>query len=209
MADKETSLPPGDDTRPSIFLKLKRSDSAPREVAWREFYRRYAPVISAYARRRGASEQQAEEVVQNVICGFFEASPRFEYDPARGRFRGYLKACVGRAMGRLARLSSKRSAVPVEELKIPDERGGNDEEIWEQLWRQQLLRRAVEMARKHYSRKGKLQTFLAFEQNVLLGASASDTAQKLGMSVGSVHTAKTRVTDKLREIRETLEDEEG
>jgi hypothetical protein len=97
----------------------------------------------------------------------------------------------------------------VEELKIPDERGGNDEQIWEQLWRQQILRRAVEIARQHYSHKGKLKTFLAFEQNVLLGVSASDTAKKLGMNVASVHTAKTRVTEKLKEIRETLEDEEG
>lgn len=202
-------MPPGTETRPSIFLKLKRSDPAPREVAWRQFYNHYAPVISGYARRKGATEQQADEIVQNVICGFFEASPRFEYDPARGRFRGYLKACVGRAMGRLHRASASRGTVPVEELSIPDSRSGNDEEIWEQLWRQQILRRAVEIVRQQYSRKGKLQTFQAFEQNVLLGVSAPDTATKLGMSVGSVHTAKTRVTEKLKEIRQTLEDEEG
>jgi DNA-directed RNA polymerase specialized sigma24 family protein len=97
----------------------------------------------------------------------------------------------------------------VDELQLPDARAAGEEELWERLWRHQLLRRAVEIAREHYSRKGKLQTFLAFEQSVLLGKPAAETAQALGMNIGSVHTAKTRVTDKLREIRATLEDEEG
>src|SRR4051794_8411579 len=88
-------------TRPSIFLRLKQSDRAPRELAWRQFYDQYAPVISSYARRKGASPQQAEEIVQDVISGFYAASPKFIYDPARGRFRGYLKTCVARARSRI------------------------------------------------------------------------------------------------------------
>jgi RNA polymerase sigma-70 factor (ECF subfamily) len=210
MAEIDPTTPPQlTSTRPSIFLKLKRTDPVPRELAWRQFYDRYAPVIFDYARRRGASAQQADEVVQNVIGGFFEASPRFAYDPARGRFRGYLKSCVGHALSRMQGVRSRHDPVPVDELELPDARAAGEEEPWERLWRHQLLRRAVEIAREHYSRKGKLQTFLAFEQSVLLGKSAAETAQALGMNIGSVHTAKTRVTDKLREIRATLEDEEG
>ena len=210
MAEIDPTTPPQlTSTRPSIFLKLKRTDPAPRELAWRQFYDRYAPVIFDYARRRGASAQQADEVVQNVIGGFFEASPRFVYDPARGRFRGYLKSCVGRALARMHGTRARRDPVPVDEMHLPDDRARDEAELWERLWRQQLLRRAVEIARQHYSRKGKLQTFLAFEQNVLQGKPAADTARALGMNVGSVHTAKTRVTEKLREIRATLEDEEG
>jgi RNA polymerase sigma-70 factor (ECF subfamily) len=178
-------------------------------LAWRQFYDRYAPVILGYARRKGASDQQAEEVVQNVIAGFFEASPRFVYDPARGRFRGYLKTCVARSMSRSRRESSRNAPVPVDELDVADARHDEDDELWEQLWRQQLLRRAVEITRDHYARRGKLKTFEAFEQNVLLGAPAPQVAQKLDMNVASVHTAKMRVTEKLKEIRAILQDEEG
>lgn len=206
-AEALSAPPPDTSTRASIFLKLNCSDSKPREVAWRQFYDRYAPVIFDYAQRKGASGQQADEVVQNVICGFFEASPRFVYDPARGRFRGYLKACVARALSRFRHVISRNGPVPIDELEVPDER--SDDDLWEKLWRQQLLRRAVEITREHYSRKGKLKTFFAFEQNVLLGASAPKTAHKLGINVASVHAAKTRVTEKLREIRATLENEEG
>src|SRR5262245_64504047 len=87
-------------TRASIFMKLKASDAQPRELAWKQFYDRYAPVISSYAYRNGANRQQADEIVQDIICGFFEAGPRFVYDPTRGRFRAYLMACVVRALQR-------------------------------------------------------------------------------------------------------------
>jgi RNA polymerase sigma-70 factor, ECF subfamily len=223
MASGDPTTLQGTATRSSIFLKLQTSDAGPREVAWRQFYDRYAPVISGYARRKGASAQQADEVVQNVISGFFEASPRFVYDPAQGRFRGYLKSCVSRALARVNRRRSTapttpsssgaaaaaaRAAVSIDELELPDKRV-DEQDLWERLWRQQLLRRAVEVARQHYSRKGKLKTFLAFEQNVLFGVPAADVAKDLGMKVNSVHAAKVRLTEKVRQIRAMLEEEEG
>jgi RNA polymerase sigma-70 factor (ECF subfamily) len=196
-------------TRASIFVKLKTSDLQPRELAWRQFYQRYAPVISSYAYRNGATRQQADEIVQDIISGFFEASPRFVYDPARGRFRGYLKACVVRALQRRKLTRSRACAVSVDELDVlPDKRGKSDDELWENLWQQQILRRAMEIVREQYTRKGKLLTFQAFEQNVVKGIDASETAKSLGMNVASVHAAKSRVTEKLREVRALLDDEE-
>jgi RNA polymerase sigma-70 factor (ECF subfamily) len=192
-------------TRASIFLKLRNTDEAPRELAWRQFYDRYAPVIAGYARARGADRQLADEVVQDVICGFFAVSPRFVYDPSRGRFRGYLRTCAAHALSRL-RAGRAPAGARVEELPIVDPRDGD---VWETLWQQQVLRRAMAQARQHYERFGKLQTFQAFEQNVVLGRSGAETASIVGMSVASVHAAKLRVTEKLREIRATIEDEEG
>src|SRR5438093_9724910 len=148
-------------TRASIFIRLKTSDAQPRELAWEHFYQRYAPVISSYAYRNGANRQLAEEVVQDVICGFFEASPRFVYDPSRGRFRGYLKTCVGRALQRRKLSSSRGREVSMDDIDVPEQRGSGgragDDELWEKLWQQQILRRAMEMVREQYARKGKLQ----------------------------------------------------
>ncbi len=192
-------------TRPSIFLRLKQSDPAPREVAWRQFYDRYAPVIANFARRKGANKQQSDEVVQDVIAGFFAASPRFVYDPSRGRFRAYLKTCAMHALSRIRGALSPSPEVPVDDMQIIDD---HDEQLWDRLWQQQVLRRAMEIVRDHYTRKGKLETFLAFEQNVVFGHPAAQVAKELGINVGSVHTAKTRVTEKLREIRAAIEDEE-
>jgi RNA polymerase sigma-70 factor (ECF subfamily) len=198
---------PATATRASIFMRLKTTDAQPRELAWRQFYDRYAPVISSYAYRNGASRQQAEEIVQDIIAGFFETSPRFVYDPSRGRFRAYLKTCVVRALSRGKFSRDRARAVPVElSDEVPDPR---DDGLWEKLWQQQMICRAMEIVRENYTRKGKLLTFQAFEMNVVKNVSASETAKSLGMSVTSVHTAKSRVTDKLRDVRAMLEDEEG
>src|SRR5215211_372973 len=87
-------------TRASVFLRLKETDPAPRELAWQAFHDRYAPMIHGYARRKGATPQQAEDIVQDVMLGFFSASPRFVYNPSVVRFRGYLRVCVHRALKR-------------------------------------------------------------------------------------------------------------
>src|SRR4051794_15590859 len=99
-------------TPASIFVRLKQSDPAPRELAWQQFYHQYAPVIANYARQRGASAQQADEVVQDVISGFFAASPKFVYNPSRGRFRSYLKTCAIRALSRIHGASVPAQDVP-------------------------------------------------------------------------------------------------
>jgi RNA polymerase sigma-70 factor (ECF subfamily) len=193
-------------TPASIFLRLKQSDPAPRELAWQQFYAQYAPVIANYARQRGASAQQADEAVQDVMSGFFAASPRFVYDPKRGRFRAYLKTCASRAVARIHSAAVRAQDVPTEELEIVDDR---DEALWQRLWQQQILRRALDAVREHYAHNGKLATFQAFELNVVEGLPAPEVAKRLGMNVQSVHTAKNRVTEKLRAIRATLHDEEG
>lgn len=193
-------------TPASIFLRLKQSDRAPRELAWQRFYAQYAPVIANYARQRGASAQQADEVVQDVMSGFFAASPRFVYDPQRGRFRAYLKTCASRAVARIHGAAVRAQDVPTEDLEVVDDR---DEALWQRLWQQQILRRALDAAREHYAHNGKIETFQAFELNVVEGIPAPQVAKRLGMNVQSVHTAKNRVTEKLRAIRATLHDEEG
>jgi RNA polymerase sigma-70 factor (ECF subfamily) len=193
-------------TRPSIFLRLKATDAAPREMAWRQFYHRYGPVIEGYARRRGASRQQADEVVQCVVAGFFAASPRFVYEPSRGRFRGYLRTCALHALARLRAALPPAQDVPVEQVQVVDPHDG---ELWDRLWQQQVLRRAMDVVREHYTRRGKLETFLAFEQNVIFARPAPEVARALGLSVASVHAAKSRVTEKLREVRTLLDDEDG
>src|SRR5688572_10212488 len=89
-------------TNPSIFLRLNRTDTRARQIAWREFHDRYAPIISTFARKLGAPPQDLDDVVQDVLVGFYSTAPTFVYDPAKGRFRGYLKTCACHAMRKRA-----------------------------------------------------------------------------------------------------------
>jgi len=69
-----------------------------REFAWDDFRKTYAPVIAGFAGKLGVRGADIDDVIQDVMLGFFAHSASFVYDPARGRFRGYLKVCTFRAM---------------------------------------------------------------------------------------------------------------
>src|SRR5690349_1099303 len=88
---------PADATRATLLIRLN-GGRPEREVAWAEFHELYAPVISGFARRMGARAQEVDDLVQEVLKAFFCATPEFAYDPAKGRFRGYLKTCVWHKM---------------------------------------------------------------------------------------------------------------
>lgn len=197
-----------DPTRASLLLRLKEGGPS-REVAWTEFYRAYAPVIAGFARRMGVRQDQVDDLVQDVMKGFFSAAPEFEYSPARGRFRGYLKTCVChklQAMNRAgrARLPVKGSADPA---ALPEAEQPAVEMIWQDVWETQKLRRAVEVVRQRYAvNESRRRTFRAFEMHVQLDRPVDQVARELGMSTESVRAAKTRVSRAVREAFDSLEE---
>src|SRR5262245_20117363 len=89
-------------TNISLLKKLNDPGTTVRTSAWEQFRRFYAPIIAGFARNMGARPQDIDDAIQEVMLGFFSASPTFKYDPAKGRFRGYLKACTFRALQRIA-----------------------------------------------------------------------------------------------------------
>ena len=74
-------------TRPSLLVRIRRRDD---QNAWAEFVEIYVPLIHAYARRRGLQEADAANLTQDELGAVMKNADRFEYDPSRGRFRGWL-----------------------------------------------------------------------------------------------------------------------
>ena len=190
-------------TNPSIFLRLNRTERTPRELAWAEFRTRYAPVIAAFAKRFGVTSHDADDVVQDVILGFYAKSPTFVYEPARGRFRAYLKACTIHALQKRAGAARTKKTVPLGEL---DPAAPEGERAWEELWSQQLLRRALEQTRTQYNDRD---TFRAFMLTAIDGKSPADAAAQLGMTLASVYKARARVTEAVRARLDVLSAAEG
>jgi RNA polymerase sigma-70 factor (ECF subfamily) len=189
-------------TNPSIFLRLKQSDAAPREFAWAEFHGRYAPIIGAFARRLGAREQDVDDVVQDVMIGFFSTSPTFVYDPGKGRFRGYLKVCTYRATKSHLGKAGHIQGVPLDRID-PDALAV--EQVWSDVWEQDLLARAIEQLR---AKMGHTKTFEAFEQYVGHSRPAQEVADQLEIHLTTVYHAKEQVTRLLRETMRGLDEEE-
>jgi RNA polymerase sigma factor (sigma-70 family) len=189
-------------TNPSIFLRLNRTDTRLRELAWQEFRDRYAPVIAGFARNFGAHRQDIDDVIQQVLLGFFAKSPAFVYDPARGRFRGYLKTCTCNILRNKAAHDARRQARPLDEID-PD--SVQVEQVWNDLWEEQLVQRAVAAVRGEFAGG---RTFRAFEMYVILDRPAQDVASELGMHIDSVYRAKEQVAAKIRQHLRVIRTEE-
>jgi RNA polymerase sigma-70 factor (ECF subfamily) len=189
-------------TNPTIFLRLNATSEKPREIAWDEFGRRYAPVISAFARRLGAKPQDVDDIVQDVLLGFFLKSPTFTYDPNKGRFRGYLKVCTYRALRKRVGHELRLAGKPLDEI---DAESVPVDQVWNDVWEQEILRRALEEIRETM---GTTKTFMAFEKYVVLDQSAQSVAEKLDMHVNSVYRAKEQITKLLQDRVLAMTDED-
>ena len=136
------------------------------------------------------------------MLAFFQVSPRFEYDPSKGRFRGYLKRITRQAVAELSHRAG-RAGTPAEDLDDAD--SARLDEAWDRLWAEQLLQRAVEEARGKFEPR----TMEAFDLFARRGVPAEEVARRLEMSVNSVHHAKSRVMNVVGEIVERIRAEEG
>jgi RNA polymerase sigma-70 factor (ECF subfamily) len=179
------------ETRATLLQRLKADGSA-REIAWGEFVALYSPDISRFALARGVRPDGVEEVVQDVVGGFFAAQPRFSYDPAKGRFRAYLMACVANVIrSRLRRRVAEHEAASA----LMVESAAADEADWDAAWKKSALDAAVARLRDRYSDNP---TFQAFEAVVIRGQPPDAVAASVGLSRDSVYQAKTRLLAKLR-----------
>jgi RNA polymerase sigma factor (sigma-70 family) len=193
-------------TRATLLLRLK-SGGPVGKLAWEQFHYRYAPMISGFARRMGAGDQNIDDIVQDVMLSFFSASPTFQYDPAKGRFRGFLKTCTFRALVKHAKKNKRWGGQALSEEQADSL---EVQAAWEDVWEQELLRRALKAAKKQYSgTEAMKKTFQAFEQYVLNERDADEVAKELDLSRDSVHQAKRRITKALSEHLKQLRETEG
>lgn len=192
----------GTSTNPTIFLRLKATDEAPREIAWSQFAVRYVPIINSFARRFGARQQDIDDVVQDVMLGFFLKSPTFVYDPSKGRFRSYLKVCAYRALRKRMGKDLKVAGRPLDQV---DENEMAIEQLWNDVWEQDKLRRALDAVR---ASMGETKTYRAFEQYVVFNNSADVVAESLEMHINSVYRAKEQVTKLLQEKVASIGDDD-
>lgn len=189
-------------TRPSIFLSLRSDKTLDRELGWNEFHKRYAPVVAGFARNAGLKGEEINEVVQDVMFGFFRVSNAFVYDPTRGRFRGYLKRVTLNAIRDRWRRRRKEASLP-EEM---DPAAENPlDQHFEREWAENLLRRALEEVRQHVQPR----TMLAFELYGVKGMPAPAVEKETGMTYAAIRHAKMRVLNELQRVVKRLRSEEG
>jgi RNA polymerase sigma factor (sigma-70 family) len=79
-------------THVSLLCALGRD--GPKEDAWVVFQAAYRDVILGWCKRRGLSQDAAEDLTQEILIKLLDALPRYKHQPDRGRFRSWLKTVV-------------------------------------------------------------------------------------------------------------------
>ncbi len=191
-----------DSTRLTLLLRLR--DRADR-LSWQEFHDRYSQLLYRYARSRGASHADAEDVVQEVEMYLFKALDGFEYDAGKGRFRSYLRASVVHALGRRAEQRARQPELldPQKFDYVAGQLEASTDDHWEHEWQLHRLRWAMRAIASSFEP----QSMRAFEMHVLGNRSVDETAQALGMSNASVYQARSRILRTLKAKLASLDPE--
>jgi RNA polymerase sigma-70 factor (ECF subfamily) len=190
-------------THASLLARL--SGGADRG-AWAEFFDRYADLIRGFARQLNLQPAECDDILQDVLLALTKSMPDFVYDPAKGKFRSYLKTVVLHAIYR--RSCQKVGPISLENLEALTDAATIDETVeagWEAEWRQYHLRLAMKTIASEFNESDRQ----AFESYALAAADARDTAESLGMSVDQVYQAKSRILRRLAELIEQQVQDEG
>ena len=191
-------------TRPSLLIRLRDPMD---ERAWGEFVEIYGPLIHRLARRRGLQDADAADVVQEVFRAVAGAIERYDPDPARGSFRGWLSTIARNLIVNLlnAQRRHPRGTGDSEIQQLLEEQPAPTSEqsvIFDAEYRRRMLDWAAERIRDEFSET----VWLAFWRTGVEGHSAEEAARILGLSVGTVYQYKSRVVARLRREIERFEE---
>jgi RNA polymerase sigma factor (sigma-70 family) len=192
-------------TRASLLARLRDPQD---RAAWQEFVELYGSLVYGVARRRGLQDADAADLTQEVFLAVARAAGRWEYDRSRGTFRGWL---YGVTRHKVAKFHERRRSRPVArgdtdaQCRLAEEPspGSDPEAPWEQEFQQQLFRLAAAQVRDSFAPT----TWQAFWRTAVEGQDAASVGADLGLSVGAVYVAKSRVLARLGERIQELQRE--
>ena len=224
------SFPP---TRLSVVERTRSENEETRRLAFETLIDAYWKPAYKYLRIKwNLQPDEAADLTQEFFTGTLEKDVLGRFDPARARFRTYLRLCLDgfasnarKAEGRMKRgggvthvpldFATAEGELTHRELAVP----ADVDELFNQEWIRALFQRAVEDLRVSAESSGRRVMFRAFELYDLADPGGPrPTYAAIGESLGITSTAVTNhlaamrrqfrqhVLDRLREL--TTSDDE-
>jgi len=192
-------------TRASLLLRLRAEPDD--QAAWQEFVARYGPLIYGWCRQWQMQPADAEDIAQSVLLRLAHHLRTFSYDPSR-RFRGLLRTLTHHAWSDF--VEGWRRGVPgsgdSDVAAVLDNVPARDDLVCrlEAGFDQELL----DLAGARVRQRVEAHTWEAFRLTALEGCSGAEAARRLGLQVGTIFKAKSKVQKMLRDEVQALESEE-
>lgn len=191
-------------TRPSLLLRLRDAQDA---AAWDQFVDIYTPLIYGFCRKRDLQEADAADICQEVMRAVARSAERFNYDPQRGKFRNWLLTVVRNKLNdfftRRRRQPDPASATSLQQLADAQPTDA-DQSDWDGEYQRQIFHWATERIRGEFRET----SWQAFWLTTVEQRDGKEVAERLGLSIGAVYVAKSRVLARLRQEIQTVEDQD-
>jgi RNA polymerase sigma-70 factor (ECF subfamily) len=195
-------------TRRSLLVRLKDLGD---QRSWEDFFNTYFGLIYSVALKAGLADVEAQDVVQETIIAVAKKMPGFEYDPAKGKFKGWLLQITRRRI-----IDQFRRRMPAAQHqshadsdgprtatieRIPDEAALNLEAVWDEEWRKNLMQVALARVKQKVSAS----QYQIFDCYVHKQWTVEQVTSTLGVTANQVYLAKNRVTALLKDEVERLQ----
>ena len=198
---------PVPDTRQSLILSLRD----PRDVqAWDQFVAIYEPLVYRLARSKGFQDTDAREVSQEVLIAVSRAIERWQPDKELGRLRDWLFRIARNLMINFMTRRHHQS-IASGDSRVADlleqqvDRDSDESATFDLEYRREVFRWAASEVQQQV----KESTWLAFWLTSKDEHSIREVAERLGLTVGAVHIARSRVRARLRKMVTEFESQKG
>ena len=192
-----------------------KGDSAQAADALEQLCHTYWYPLYAFVRRQGHEAHDAEDLTQEFFARFLAKKYFGRADPALGRFRSFLLACLKnflREQQRQARRLKRGGgqAIISWDSQTAEERYRQEpadpvtpEQVYDRRWALTLLETVLARLGEEQSGAGKQQVFTQLKDYLWGEAcqvSYAQTAERLGMTEGAVKVAVHRLRRRLRDL---------
>lgn len=178
-------------TPASLLYRLRTHEES---AAWGRFVDLYTPLLFHWAEKLGERESDQPDLVQDVFLILWRKLPEFEYDSGKS-FHAWLKTIfMNRFRSRLRQRASAAAneATPQQPDSYHDDFG---QQLADEDDRKYLIRQAFRLIETEFSD----QQQQVFREYVLEEKSPTEVAARLGLSVGTVYSIKSKILSRLRQ----------
>jgi RNA polymerase sigma-70 factor (ECF subfamily) len=194
------------DTSLSLLARVGRSDD---RDSWNRLVELYSPLMRGWLRSYDVNGPDAEDLTQEVLAVVAQMLPDFQHSQRQGAFRSWLrKILVHRLQSywrdRTQRPTSAGGTSMQERLNQLADDASPLSQVWNQQHDREVIARLLEVVRPKFQAT----TWEAFRRQMFDGDKPSAVAAELGIPLGSVYMARTRVLNALRREAAGLVDSE-
>lgn len=209
-ADARTPAPGFHTTHWTVVLQARDADTD-NAAAWEalnSLCSTYWYPLYAFIRRQGVPAAEAEDLTQEFFRRFLERNALARVQPAAGKFRSFLLACLKnflaheRERERAQRRGGGRALLPLE-LSEAETRYAREpadtvtpEVVFERRWAFDLIERTLQRLGREYDRDGRRELFEQLQSYLPGGrgtASRAELAARRGVSAGAIDVAVHRL----------------